>query len=63
MEQIVVSRPEEPAVPEPAAPPRERQRPRRPIHHAPPRPKSPSTITVVGLLILVAILAYLLSSY
>jgi hypothetical protein len=30
---------------------------------APPRPKSPSTLTVVGLLILVAILAYLLSNY
>jgi pSer/pThr/pTyr-binding forkhead associated (FHA) protein len=43
--------------------PRARPRPRRPIHHAPPRPKSPSTLTVVGLVILVAILAYLLSSY
>jgi pSer/pThr/pTyr-binding forkhead associated (FHA) protein len=42
--------------------PRPRPRPRRPIHMAPPRPKSPSTLTVVGLLILVAILAYLLSS-
>jgi pSer/pThr/pTyr-binding forkhead associated (FHA) protein len=42
--------------------PRPRPRPRRPIHVAPPRPKSPSTLTVVGLLILVAILAYLLSS-
>jgi pSer/pThr/pTyr-binding forkhead associated (FHA) protein len=42
---------------------RPRPRPRRPIHMAPPRPKSPSTLTVVGLLILVAILAYLLSSY
>jgi pSer/pThr/pTyr-binding forkhead associated (FHA) protein len=41
----------------------ERARPRRPIHMAPPRPKSPSTLTVVGLLILVAILAYLLSTY
>jgi pSer/pThr/pTyr-binding forkhead associated (FHA) protein len=39
-----------------------RPRPRRPIHVAPPRPKSPSTLTVVGLLILVAILAYLLTS-
>jgi pSer/pThr/pTyr-binding forkhead associated (FHA) protein len=39
-----------------------RPRPRRPIHMAPPRPKSPSTLTVVGLLILVAILAYLVSS-
>jgi pSer/pThr/pTyr-binding forkhead associated (FHA) protein len=43
--------------------PRPRPRPRRPIHMAQPRPKSPSTLTVVGLLILVAILAYLLSSY
>jgi pSer/pThr/pTyr-binding forkhead associated (FHA) protein len=43
--------------------PRARPRPRRPIHQAPPRPKSPSTLTVVGLFILVAILAYLLSSY
>jgi pSer/pThr/pTyr-binding forkhead associated (FHA) protein len=43
--------------------PRARPRPRRPIHNAPPRPKSPSTLTVVGLVILVAILAYLLSSY
>jgi pSer/pThr/pTyr-binding forkhead associated (FHA) protein len=43
--------------------PRPRPRPRRPIHMATPRPKSPSTLTVVGLLILVAILAYLLSSY
>jgi pSer/pThr/pTyr-binding forkhead associated (FHA) protein len=43
--------------------PRPRPRPRRPIHMAPPRPKSPSTLTVVGLVILVAILAYLLSSY
>jgi pSer/pThr/pTyr-binding forkhead associated (FHA) protein len=42
---------------------RARPRPRRPIHMAPPRPKNPSTLTVVGLLILVAILAYLLSSY
>jgi len=37
-------------------------RSRRPIHVAPPRPKAPSTIMVVGLVILVAILAYLLSS-
>jgi pSer/pThr/pTyr-binding forkhead associated (FHA) protein len=67
MEPIVIPRQQqaaEPAAPEPTvAPARERPRPRRPIHHAPPRPKSPSTITVVGLLILVAILAYLLSSY
>jgi pSer/pThr/pTyr-binding forkhead associated (FHA) protein len=40
-----------------------RPRPRRPIHVAPPRPKAPSTITVVGLLILIAILAYLLSTF
>jgi pSer/pThr/pTyr-binding forkhead associated (FHA) protein len=63
--------PAEPALPvestQPAEPelevPRPRPRPRRPIHMAQPRPKSPSTLTVVGLLILVAILAYLLSSY
>jgi pSer/pThr/pTyr-binding forkhead associated (FHA) protein len=57
-------RPAEPA-PAPAESPGEvpRPRPRRPIHVAPPRPKSPSTIMVVGLLILVAILAYLLSTY
>jgi pSer/pThr/pTyr-binding forkhead associated (FHA) protein len=42
---------------------RPRPKPRRPIHMAPPRPKSPSTLTVVGLVILVAILAYLLTSY
>jgi hypothetical protein len=42
---------------------KQRARSRRPIHMAPPRPKSPSTLTVVGLLILVAILAYLLSIY
>jgi pSer/pThr/pTyr-binding forkhead associated (FHA) protein len=36
--------------------------PRRPIRVASPRPKAPSTIMVVGLVILVAILAYLLSS-
>jgi pSer/pThr/pTyr-binding forkhead associated (FHA) protein len=41
--------------------PQPRPRPRRPIHAAPPRPKSPSTLTVVGLLILLAILAYLVS--
>jgi pSer/pThr/pTyr-binding forkhead associated (FHA) protein len=63
--------PVEPAPPVEAAPaaepelevPRPRPRPRRPIHMAQPRPKSPSTLTVVGLLILVAILAYLLSNY
>jgi pSer/pThr/pTyr-binding forkhead associated (FHA) protein len=63
--------PVEPAPPVEVAPtaepelevPRPRPRPRRPIHMAQPRPKSPSTLTVVGLLILVAILAYLLSSY
>jgi hypothetical protein len=42
-----------------AEPPR--PRPRRPIRVAQPRPKAPSTIVVVGLVILVAILAYLLS--
>jgi pSer/pThr/pTyr-binding forkhead associated (FHA) protein len=42
--------------------PQSRPQPRRPIHVAPARPKSPSTIMVVGLLILVAILAYLLST-
>ena len=47
------------AIPEASVP---RPRPRRPIHVAPPRPKSPSTLTVVGLVILVAILAYLISS-
>jgi adenylate cyclase len=47
----------------PAEAPRARPRPRRPIHVSPPRPKSPSTITVLGLIILVAILAYLLASY
>jgi pSer/pThr/pTyr-binding forkhead associated (FHA) protein len=56
---VEVARPVEPQV----EAPRPRPRPRRPIHMAPPRPKSPSTLTVVGLLILVAILAYLLSSY
>jgi pSer/pThr/pTyr-binding forkhead associated (FHA) protein len=57
--------PAQPALPPEPAPeaPRPRPRPRRPIHMAPPRPKGPSTLTVVGLLILVAILAYLLSSY
>jgi pSer/pThr/pTyr-binding forkhead associated (FHA) protein len=43
-----------------AEPPKPRSR--RPIRLAPPRPKAPSTIMVVGLVILVAILAYLLSS-
>jgi pSer/pThr/pTyr-binding forkhead associated (FHA) protein len=47
----------EPA-PEPEQP---RPRPRRPIRVVPPRPKAPSTLMVVGLVILVAILAYLLS--
>jgi pSer/pThr/pTyr-binding forkhead associated (FHA) protein len=46
----------------PAEPERPKPRPRRPIHIAPPRPKAPSTIMVVGLVILVAILAYLLAS-
>jgi pSer/pThr/pTyr-binding forkhead associated (FHA) protein len=58
-----VAPPAESPAQEPAVPPeRPRPRPRRPIHMAPPRPKSPSTLTVVGLVILVAILAYLLSS-
>jgi pSer/pThr/pTyr-binding forkhead associated (FHA) protein len=64
------AQPADPAPPEPAAAgepaplaPPPRPRPRRPIHVAStPRPKSPSTITVVGLLILVVILIYLLSS-
>jgi pSer/pThr/pTyr-binding forkhead associated (FHA) protein len=50
------------ATPQPPEAPPLRARPRRPIHVAPPRPKSPSTITVVGLLILVVILIYLISS-
>jgi pSer/pThr/pTyr-binding forkhead associated (FHA) protein len=59
----VEATPSAPARREPAPdaePPR--PRPRRPIRAASLRPKAPSTITVVGLLILVAILAYLLSS-
>jgi pSer/pThr/pTyr-binding forkhead associated (FHA) protein len=59
----VEATPSAPARHEPALdaePPR--PRPRRPIRAASLRPKAPSTITVVGLLILVAILAYLLSS-
>jgi len=53
-----------PPSPSPAAaePQRPNPRPRRPIHIAPPRPKAPSTIMVVGLVILVAILAYLIAS-
>ena len=49
----------------PAEEPAERPRPRsrRPIHVSTPRPRSPSTLTVVGLLILVVILAYLLASF
>jgi pSer/pThr/pTyr-binding forkhead associated (FHA) protein len=67
MERVVAEpapspQPVTPAEP-PAETPRARPRPRRPIHNAPPRPKSPSTLTVVGLVILVVILAYLLSSY
>ena len=49
------------AEPQPEAD-RPRPHPRRPIRGVPPRPKAPSTITVVGLVILIAILAYLLSS-
>jgi pSer/pThr/pTyr-binding forkhead associated (FHA) protein len=41
---------------------RPRPRPRRPIRVAPQRPKSPSTLMVVGLVILVVILAYLIAS-
>jgi pSer/pThr/pTyr-binding forkhead associated (FHA) protein len=55
--------PESPAAADSASEiPRPRPRPRRPIHMAPPRPKSPSTLTVVGLVILVVILAYLVSN-
>jgi pSer/pThr/pTyr-binding forkhead associated (FHA) protein len=45
-----------------APPPRPQPRPRRPIRPGP-RPKGPTTLMVVGLVILVAILAYLLSSF
>ena len=52
-----------PAAPAVTEAPPPRPRPRRPIHvSSTPRPKSPSTVTVVGLLILVAILIYLLAS-
>jgi pSer/pThr/pTyr-binding forkhead associated (FHA) protein len=63
MEKLDVESPPA-ARPTPAAPEPERPKPerRRPIHVAPPRPKAPSTIMVVGLVILVAILAYLLAS-
>jgi hypothetical protein len=50
------------AMPPVTDPERPKPRPRRPIHIAPPRPKAPSTIMVVGLVILVAILAYLIAS-
>jgi hypothetical protein len=66
MERITVPEPvaAAPSAAEPAAEiPRPRPGPRRPIHVSPPRPKSPSTLTVVGLIVLVAILAYLLSSF
>ena len=53
----------DPAIAQVTEAPQPRPRPRRPIHVATPRPKSPSTIMVVGLLILIAILAYLLSTY
>lgn len=67
-EPVRVPKPDRPAdaVPseEPAVPAeRPRPRSRRPIHVSSPRPKSPSTLTVVGLLILVVILAYLLASF
>jgi pSer/pThr/pTyr-binding forkhead associated (FHA) protein len=56
----------QPAPPRTSTPISEAERPksksRRPIHVAPPRPRPPSTLMVVGLVILVAILAYLLSS-
>jgi pSer/pThr/pTyr-binding forkhead associated (FHA) protein len=39
-----------------------RPRPRRPIRVAPQRPKQPSTLMIVGLVILVIILAYLIAS-
>jgi pSer/pThr/pTyr-binding forkhead associated (FHA) protein len=59
----VEAKPSAPARSEPAPEAeRPRPRPRRPIRVAPLRPKAPSTLTVVGLVILVAILAYLLSS-
>jgi pSer/pThr/pTyr-binding forkhead associated (FHA) protein len=45
-----------------AEPGRARPASSRPIHVGPPRPKAPSTIMVLGLVILIAILAYLLSS-
>jgi hypothetical protein len=58
--------PDAPAASPRAAPPEEtppeRLRPRRPIRTVP-RPKGPSALLVTGLVILVAILAYLLSSY
>jgi pSer/pThr/pTyr-binding forkhead associated (FHA) protein len=62
MERIVTPEPSPLSTDVPKETPRARPRP-RPIHVAPPRPKSPSTLTVAGLIILVAILAYLLSSY
>ena len=59
----VEAKPSAPARSEPAPEAeRPRPRPRRPIRVAPLRPKAPSTLMVVGLVILVAILAYLLSS-
>jgi pSer/pThr/pTyr-binding forkhead associated (FHA) protein len=59
----VEAKPSAPARSEPAPEAeRPRPRPRRPIRVAPLRPKAPSTLMVVGLMILVAILAYLLSS-
>jgi len=51
-----------PRVLNPDEAPPERPRPRRPIRTVP-RPKGPSTLMVTGLVILVAILAYLLSRY
>jgi pSer/pThr/pTyr-binding forkhead associated (FHA) protein len=62
MEKVDAPAPE-PASSDPAARlERPRPRPRRPIRVASPRPKAPSTLMVVGLVILVAILAYLIAS-
>jgi hypothetical protein len=63
MEKMDVAAPNPTASSDPAAEvERPRPRTRRPIRVAPPRPKAPSTLMVVGLVILVAILAYLIAS-
>jgi pSer/pThr/pTyr-binding forkhead associated (FHA) protein len=63
MDKLDVKAPPPASPPEPALESeRPKPRPRRPIHVTPPRPRAPSTLMVVGLVILVAILAYLLSS-